>query len=346
MRRFGLSWFAHESRPREPTVAAPPPSSCRLSELDSGLVPTSAPSIGEYWVYRKSDNAPSQRVEVLSVTEQGRKQRAEIKFVDVSDRVETVPLSRLRTPWSNVQSFDESMANWEKLAAVKLHDVEESALEEVFEALFPETIATIFDGRVDYVVSIHDTAAFEDVVGCSIADISRQCFSCSEGGTLLLCRNGALISAELACRRNPQPILDVVFAEEAEAREACKHGRNRDYGRRANGSDRTSPYWEWDWYLKYTRPRLELLRQWCGFRAVTADERRRAAEEEARRLDLLLTRAIDALKDHHELLANVLKEEHESERITPERVRPQIDRPLRPDEMPVREIKVRSRRWW
>ncbi|MCF8785240.1 hypothetical protein [Rhodococcus ruber] len=307
---------------------------------------TSAPGIGEYWVYRKSDNAPSERVEVLGVTAHGRKQRAEINFVDAADRVETVPLNRLRTPWSNVHSFDESMANWEKLAAPDLHNVEEEAIGEVFGELVPESVATIYGQGADYVVSIYDTATFEDIVGCSIADIARQCFSCREKGAFLLCRNGALISAELACRRNPQPILDVVFAEEAEAREACKHGRRREHGRRADDSDRTSPYWEWDWYLKYTRPRLELLRQWCGFRAVTADERRRAAEEEARRLDLLLTRAIDALKDHHELLANVLKEEHESERITPERVRPQIDRPLRPDEMPVREIKVRSRRWW
>ncbi|MBX4170304.1 hypothetical protein K3M35_16840 [Rhodococcus sp. DMU2021] len=307
---------------------------------------TSAPGIGEHWVYRKSDNAASERVKILGLTEQGRKQRAEIKFVDVSDRVETVPLNRLRTPWSNVQSFDESMANWEKLAAPELHAVEEDAIGEVFGELFPESVTTIYDRRPHYVVSIHDAATFEDIVGCSIADIARQCFSCREGDTVLLCRNGALLSAELACRRNSQPILDIVFTEETEAREACKHGRSREYGRRANDSDRTSPYWEWDWYLEHTRPRLELLRQWCGFRAVTADERRRAAEKEARRLDLLLTRAIDTLKDHHELLASVLEQEHESERITPERVRPQIDRPLRPDEMPVREIKVRSRRWW
>jgi hypothetical protein len=50
----------------------------------------------------------------------------------------------------------------------------------------------------------------------------------------------------------------------------------------------TSPEWEWDWYLRYTRPRLELLRRWGGHRAVDLQERLTAAEPENRRLDILV----------------------------------------------------------
>lgn len=314
--------------------------------LQSRLVSVAPPVPSELWVYRKNDNAPSECVEVLGVTQQGRKKRAEIRFVDDPPRVEVVPLGRLRTPWANVQAHDEYIANWEKLAAFELHDVEAAAIAEVFEALVPESVADIYDGRHDYVVSVHDETAFAAIVGCPISEVATQCFSCRDGDTVLLGREGALISAELACRRNPQPILDVVFAEEAEAREGCKHGRKRTYKLHADDGDMTSPYWEWYWYLKSTRPRLELLRQWCGFRAVTADERRRAAEDEARRLDLLLVDAIEELERLNSPSAEWIKREHDEKRITPERVRPQIDRPLRPDEMPVREIKVRSRRWW
>jgi hypothetical protein len=50
---------------------------------------------------------------------------------------------------------------------------------------------------------------------------------------------------------------------------------------------------------------------------VTIDERLRAAESEARRLDLLLARTIEELGVHAERAADALTEEHEKERITP-----------------------------
>ncbi|MAU84041.1 MAG: hypothetical protein CME34_19655 [Gordonia sp.] len=136
-----------------------------------------------------------------------------------------------------------------------------------------------------------------------------------------------------------------LVSQRRQARVDCHHRRYCGDSK-IHGRDRSDPQFEWQVYLESTRPRLELLRQWCGFRAVTADERRRAAEDEARRLDLLLVRAIDALPDTQSALADIFRREHELERITPARVRPQVDRPLRTDEVQVREVKVRGRRWW
>jgi len=70
-----------------------------------------------------------------------------------------------------------------------------------------------------------------------------------------------------------------------------------------------------------------------------------AAEAENHRLDVLVTDLIEALDRAGEQTSAVrFAEEHERDRITPERVRPTVDRPLHPSEVPVREVRVR-RRW-
>ena len=98
-------------------------------------------------------------------------------------------------------------------------------------------------------------------------------------------------------------------------------------------------------YIKQHRPVHEIIRQWCGYRAVAFQERLTAAEAENRRLDILVARAIDALKEADKtILAEALETEHERERITPERARPVVERPLSPHEMPVRYV-TQPRRW-
>ncbi|MGC4857429.1 hypothetical protein ACLQ24_29720, partial [Micromonospora sp. DT4] len=56
-----------------------------------------------------------------------------------------------------------------------------------------------------------------------------------------------------------------------------------------------------------------------------------------------LLKALDTLGEHEQ--AARFAEEHERDRITPHTMRPIVERPLHPSEIPVREIKVRSR-WW
>lgn len=93
------------------------------------------------------------------------------------------------------------------------------------------------------------------------------------------------------------------------------------------------------------RPVHEIIRQWCGYRAVSYQERLAAAEAETRRLDVVLARAIDDLRaSGKDIFAGFLEEEHERRRITPARVRPMVERPLSPSEMPVRYV-TQPRRW-
>ena len=155
---------------------------------------------------------------------------------------------------------------------------------------------------------------------------------------------GTLLIAEAACRANPTPILNKIGEEEAESRHKCKHGSSW-VSPISREKEPTSPEWEYDWYRRFHRPRHELLRQWCGHRAVTFHERLQAAEAECQRLDVLATDLIRLLEQAGEhFTAARFAEEHERDRITPYTVRPVVDRPLRPSEIPVREVRVRG--WW
>ncbi len=78
---------------------------------------------------------------------------------------------------------------------------------------------------------------------------------------------------------------------------------------------------------------------------MTFRERLLAAEAENQRLDVLVTELVMALgRAGDPDTARRFAEDHERDRITPDKIRPVVDRPLHPSEIPVREVRVR-RRW-
>jgi hypothetical protein len=163
-------------------------------------------------------------------------------------------------------------------------------------------------------------------------------------GTLMLSPEGTLLVAEYACRVTPMPVLDWVLQDEAEYRQRCKRGTT--FTSPVDRQEHTSsPEWEYEWYRQNRRPLHELLRQWCGHRAITMHERLAAAEAEAHRLDVLVTNLIESLRRHNaSMFADMFERMYEDERITPHNVRPVVDRPLRPEEIPVRYERA-PRRW-
>ena len=109
------------------------------------------------------------------------------------------------------------------------------------------------------------------------------------------------------------------------------------------GERTSSPEAEYEWYRRCLRPVHELLRAWCGHRSVAFVERLTAAEAEVRRLNVLLAQVIDGLRRYETPGAEAFECEHNSARVRPESVRPVIDRPLAPWELPVREVPARRR---
>ncbi|MBG0565382.1 hypothetical protein [Actinoplanes aureus] len=300
--------------------------------------------VGDEWVYRARDAAASERVRIQAVIPKKASARIGVFFVDdPAGRVENVPGSRLRVPWSGVAAYDAVMANWRRIDDRPLDSVEEAGVEVVFDLLIPENVASVAWSPVSGATELRDRAELEAVIGLPVEEILAGIAWFELDGTLMLSparhaadRRGRLPGAL------PRAVLDLVVEEEVQARHKCKHGA--DAINSLTGK-RTFPEEEYAWYRRFDRPRHELLRQWCGHRAVSAHERLAAAEAEVQRLDVLVTELIQHLDQAGETFhARRFAEEHERDRITAYTVRPVVDRPLHPSEMPVREVPVR-RRW-
>lgn len=304
------------------------------------------PAVGEEWIYRLRDDAPSQRVRILTVQEGKKSRRVDVEFCDGPNAgvQENVPALRLRGLWSTVAEYDTLMANWDHLGEFDLTEAEQAAVETVYGLLIPEEIAEWLWKPVRFATAIHDPAALENLIGVPIAEIASRVASFDLGGVTMLSGEGTLVIAEYACRVSPVPVLDAVTEEEKKRREASRRGgRVRSVSGRVDYD--TSPELEYEHYRRYYRPVHELLRQWCGHRAITLHERLAAAEAENHRLDVLIDRMIDTLADSGAIhAARALAQEHQEERITPENIRPVVERPLHPSEVPVRYERYR-RRW-
>jgi hypothetical protein len=178
-----------------------------------------------------------------------------------------------------------------------------------------------------------------------MTDVLEQAEWFQHASEIELSAAGTLRVAQYVTAANPAPLLDAVMAEEAESRQDCKRGRERD-AYDGSGKHTTSPEGEFAWYRKHIRPKHELLRAWCGHRSVTFVERLLAAEAEVLRLDILAATLVDVLRKHGVHAADAYEREHDDGRIRPETVRPVVDRPLAPWELPVREVTARRGRWW
>jgi hypothetical protein len=301
--------------------------------------------VGDEWAYLARDDARSERVQIMAVMPKKTSARVEVRFLDDPDeRTENVPGSRLRVPWTEVAPFDAMMANWQRLNDLELDSTEQACVEEVFQLLIAEEIAEIEWSPVECATRASDIGQLSILIRVPAEEILANAEWFDLDGTTMLSPAGTLLIAEAACRANPTAVLDHIIEDEAKSRHKCKHGDEQP-SLRTRRREPTTPEWEYHVYRRFDRPRHELLRQWCGHRAVTTHERLLAAEAETQRLDVLVTRLIQVLKQAGDTtIATTYAEEHDRERITPATIRPVVDRPLHPSEIPVREIRTR-RRW-
>lgn len=287
-------------------------------------------------------------VKIIGIERRKQTTRVDIEFLDgVKAGVrDNVPGIRLPRAWSEVAEYDELMANWQRLDRNSLDETAEWAVTDVFDLLIPEAVAAFDRSLVKHGASVYQHGLLECIMRGPFGDVLDQVEWFENVGTIELSANGSLLIAECVCRANPSPVLENVMASETETRDRCKRGRTWE-GRDGSDERTTTPEWEFEWYRTRLRPVHELLRQWCGHRSVTFCERLTAAEAEVRRLDILLARVIDTLREHNTFQAEIFERDHNEERIRPENIRPVVDRPLAPWEMPVIEIPARRRgRWW
>ncbi|MFV8172464.1 hypothetical protein [Mycolicibacterium peregrinum] len=292
--------------------------------------------------------SPSERVRVVAIDQRKKTPRYEVEFLDgeKAGTVENVPAGRLRGAWSGVEGYDEYMAHWQRfLSEEPLDHTEDGAIECVFLEVVPGSVAELGWRHSRWTAIVKDRAALAALIGVTVGEVLDQLDYFEDQGAVVVSPDGTMRLAAAIAHANPMLILDWVVGDERKYQELCKRG---EMGTDRSGHGyRTSPEAEYDSYLRYGRPLHELLRAWCGHRAVTLQERIDAAEAEVRRLDELLARVLDELKAHdHSFVAEIIEQEHVEGRITPATVRPVVDRPLKPSEIPVIHVPVRRGRWW
>ncbi|TAJ49661.1 MAG: hypothetical protein EPO52_01495 [Herbiconiux sp.] len=304
--------------------------------------------IGDEVIFRDRDiGGTSERVLLRGEEKTKHKHRADIEFVEGSKagRKRNVPYARIKGPWSGVLEYDALMAQWEALGTVEIHEVELRALEAVYGEYFNWEIAELLYG-VGHVgaTKVFDLGGFEALAGVSAHEASAPFKPFMHEESLIVSAEGSLAIAELLCRGNPQKMLAWVEEQEAEIRMRVKHGH--EFVSPLDNEEKYSPpEREWKIYLERERPVFELIRQFCGYKAVNERDRLQAAEAEVNRLDILAASAIERLRElGDDARADQLAEEHDRDRITPALVRPPIDRPLSRDEIPVQY--VYKRRSW
>lgn len=299
---------------------------------------------GDLWAYRARESAPSECVRVREIRRRGRSDRVEIEFLDGENagQVLDVPRKRLRVAWAEVDAYDQLVSNWERISGYELTDAESDAVEQVFELLIPDGVAAWSWKPVRYACVIRGWQELERITRRDCAGLLDGVDSFEHEDALWTSPLGTVRIAEAVAHANAIPVLASIHEHERECRERSARGRAPS----GNGDDAgTTAEWEYENYLAHHRPVHELLRQWCGHRAVTFHERLMAAEQEIQRLDDLLAYTLDALRGTTGAVSVPhLEEIHHRDRITPYNIRPVIERPLCPTEIPV-EVVYRHA-WW
>jgi hypothetical protein len=304
-------------------------------------------TVDDELIYRVREYASSERVRVVEIDERKKTPRYLIEFLDgeKAGTQENVPGGRLRGRWSDVRQYDVLMAHWESLEGYELSEIEEFAVERVFILLIPEEIAEWSWSPVRWITRIHNSVELKKLFGVSAEDMLDQVPGFTLDGDTILSPDGTLRLARYACGVKPMPVLDWVEQEEKEYREKCRKGSPAvSWDKKPYTTD---PDWEYEQYLEYGRPLHELLRSWCGQRAVTLKERAEAAEAEVHRLDLLIDDLFAQMKAKgFKQAVEYIESAYVKERITPYNYRTVVERPLDPSEIPVRvEYRRAPRRW-
>jgi hypothetical protein len=129
--------------------------------------------IGDICIYRDHEYVPSERVQIVDIQRGKQSYRADIEFLE-GDKVgvrKNVLGNRLRGHWNDVAEYDLNMANWELLEDYKVTEVEQCAIETVFELLVPESVAAWEWNPIYFVTTVQNAPALMKVTGVPSVDL-------------------------------------------------------------------------------------------------------------------------------------------------------------------------------
>jgi hypothetical protein len=253
------------------------------------------PSPGEAWAYRARHADPLVEVVAMKIGSR-RPIRVLVRFVDPSFEglEEWVPPARLKVLWAEVKAFEAKERRWGAVLAPFGEDDEREADAAgiVFERLIPEAVARVWDYRADGVVTIDDVAGLAQLLGLDAVELHDP-VSFVEDGHLIVPWPVTRRLAMRAAQRNPDPIMQYVEHEEADARREATYGK---VYRQRGGLTQIEPEICISIDEEHGAPVRGILRSWCGAEAVDRWEELRELRLEVLRLGELVQAAADELR--------------------------------------------------
>jgi hypothetical protein len=258
---------------------------------------TAEPSPSEAWAYRARQADPLVEVVVKKIGSR-RPIRALVRFVDPSFEglEDWVPPARLKVPWADVEAFEAKERRWAAILATFGDDDERDADAAgiVFDRLIPEEVARVWDYHADGVVAIDDVAALAELLGLNPVELHDP-LSFVEDGHLIVPWPVTRRIAMQAAGLTPDPVMQYVEHEEADARHEATYGR---VYRQRGGPTHIEPEICISIDEEHGAPVRGLLRSWCGAEAVDRWDELRELRLEVLRLGELVQAAAEELRRH------------------------------------------------
>jgi hypothetical protein len=210
----------------------------------------------------------------VHVLKEGTKKPARVlvRFEDpaMEGREEWVPPARLKVRWDGVEAFKANEARWNAvlILAPRSGTPESYAAEEAGDLLIPDSVGSLWRGylRVKDVPTLINLAGIDEGILTSHAAAFAD-----QDDSLIVPWPVAIEIVKALLARNADPVLAVVFKEEAEARYEAVYGQHYSY----KNHDRyiePEDCAKYDNESSYGAPKRALLREWAGVRAERWDE--------------------------------------------------------------------------
>ena len=256
--------------------------------------------VGESWAYRARSQDPMVEVRVLRIGT-NRPPRVLVRFVDDSfeGKEEWVPPARLKVLWTGVEELRAREQRWEAVSAdgPGRDSAEYWAAGLVFERLVPVEVADVGYNDTAGVTTIHDTGRLAELLDVDPSELESSPLAFREGDTLVVPWATTELIVQAAARRDPEPVLRHVDAEEAAYRHKTIHGEEFQFAR-----GEPPRHIEADWFIQQLdeplhRPCWQLLRAWCGQDATDRHDELVELRHEVARIGRLAEQAIALLRD-------------------------------------------------
>lgn len=256
--------------------------------------------VSEAWAYRARSHDPLVEVQVLRIGT-NRPPRVFVRFVDDSfeGKEEWVPPTRLKVLWEGVDDFRAREQRWEAVCEDNpgRDSAEHYAASSVFQYVIPDDVASIGYNSDAGVASIHDTDRLTRLLGIDVEELRSSPLSFVEDETLVVPWSTTEMIVRTAARRDPEPILRHVDAEETEYRQKTLYGEEYRPSRRDPARHIEAAWFVQQLDAPYHRPCWELLREWCGQEAGERHDELAELRVEVVRIGRLAEQAIAALRD-------------------------------------------------